>query len=147
MKINKNTACGFGSVRRKSGRGSVVKSRDRRCSEAADQPEGLLCAARHGSEPKNHGDVAALGIANWIETGNRAIASVLDGEAVVGTYGYDALDQERRLHVPHYLAADAAEALVLCQQQGVILSKLANMTPEAAFYALATTLARPITPS
>jgi hypothetical protein len=81
-----------------------------------------------------------------IETGHGAVRDVLDGEVVITKFGYDSLTQERRMHVPHTVARDAAEALAVCQQQGIVLAKMANMTQEAAFYVFATTLAKRILP-
>jgi hypothetical protein len=61
------------------------------------------------------------------ESGWKATSGVLDGEAEFGRYGYNANTADRLLYVPHGKAADAAEAILLCRQQGIIRSKLDAM--------------------
>lgn len=78
------------------------------------------------------------------ESGWTATSAVLDGEAEFGRYGYNASTADRLLYVPHGKAADAAEAILLCRQQGIIRSKLDAMETGAANVVYATTLAMAI---
>ena len=57
------------------------------------------------------------------ESGWAATPAVLDGEADYGRYGYNASTADRVLYVLHGKATDAAEAVLLCRQQGIIRSK------------------------
>jgi hypothetical protein len=65
----------------------------------------------------------------------------LNGECVRSASGYDAITDDRILHIPHGKAGDPATALAICKAQGVVVEKLRRMTPEKAAVVYATTLA------
>jgi hypothetical protein len=76
-----------------------------------------------------------------IEVGWAATSAILDGEAEFGRYGYDAITDDRVLHVPHGKAGDAAQAILICRRDGLLRSKLDSMSAEDAHYVYMTTLA------
>jgi hypothetical protein len=78
------------------------------------------------------------------ESGWAATSAILDGEAEFGRYGYSASTADRMLYVPHGKAGDAAEAILLCRQQGIIRRKLDAMEAGAANVVYSTTLATAI---
>jgi len=67
---------------------------------------------------------------------------ILDGEAIARPDGYAAETDDRVLFVSHAKAGDAASAVWLCRQQGIIRSKLPTQAT-AADILYATTLPRP----
>ncbi len=77
-----------------------------------------------------------------IESGWNATSAILDGEAIARPDGYAASTDERVLFVSHAKSADAAEAVWLCRQQGIIRSKLPTQAT-AADILYATTLPVP----
>jgi hypothetical protein len=77
-----------------------------------------------------------------IESGWAATSDVLDGEAELGRYGYNASTADLILYVPHGKAGDAASAVWLCRQNGIIRSKLPTQAT-AADILYATTLPVP----
>jgi hypothetical protein len=52
-----------------------------------------------------------------IETGGRAIAELLDGEAEAASGGFDCVTSLRTLFVPFTITRDAATALAVCKQR------------------------------
>jgi len=78
---------------------------------------------------------------------SRELCEVLDGTAEMTAFGFDALTESRRLFVPFSRASDAAEALVICRRDGLLVEKLARMGQAQRDCLVATTLARPILPS
>jgi hypothetical protein len=77
-----------------------------------------------------------------IESGWAATSAILDGEAEFGRYGYDAITDDRILHVPHGKAGDAAQAILICRRDGLLRSKLARMSAEDAHYVYMTTITK-----
>lgn len=77
-----------------------------------------------------------------IESGRKAQAEVLDGMASLMPDGWAAETDDRVLFVRHAAAADAAEAVRLCRNQGVVRKKLDKMSDEAANYTYSTTIAK-----
>ena len=78
--------------------------------------------------------------------GAEAVRMVLDGECCRTPEGFHAGTVDRVLYVPFRQACDAAEAIILCRNQGLIKSKLDVMGPEMAACVYALTLAAPILP-
>jgi hypothetical protein len=76
-----------------------------------------------------------------IESGWAATSAVLDGEAEQTEFGFNAITDDRVLHVPHGKAGDAAEAVWLCRRQGLLRSKLAAMEPSLEAVVYHTTIA------
>ena len=78
-----------------------------------------------------------------IESGWAATSAILDGEAQPVRGGWDCIGCGRTLFVPDWMAADAAEALLLCREQGLITAKMSRMDPEMAWIIYRLTLPRP----
>jgi hypothetical protein len=77
------------------------------------------------------------------ESGWKATSAILDGACMPTKDGYEAETATKKLLVPYHMASDAAEALVVCMAQGLIVEKLRRMTPEKAAVVYITTIARP----
>jgi hypothetical protein len=77
-----------------------------------------------------------------IEVGWAATSAILNGEAIARPDGYAASTDERVLFVSRARAGDAASAVWLCRQQGIIRSKL-PIQATAADILYATTLPVP----
>jgi hypothetical protein len=78
-----------------------------------------------------------------IEVGWAATSAILDGEANAVRGGWDCIGRGKTLFVPSWMVADAAEALLLCRQQGLLTAKLNRMNPETAWIIYRLTLPRP----
>ena len=100
--------------------GLVVPKEDRTPSGAGAQANVILECAAHAE-----------------------LRMVLDGEAQRRLKGFDASTDERVLYVPYAKAMDAAQAILLCRQGGVLRDKLARMDDAIAAVVYATTLASP----
>jgi hypothetical protein len=78
--------------------------------------------------------------------GNPAeLCQVLDGVAERRLFGYDAITDERVLHVPHAKAHDEAAALLICRRTGLLRDKLAAMEPTLAAIVYLTAITEPNT--
>ena len=75
--------------------------------------------------------------------GSQALRMILDGDVEYGVNGFAVSTNERMLFVPHTKTADAAVAILLCRQGGIIREKLTAMDDAAAAFTYATTLAVP----
>jgi hypothetical protein len=123
----KKKSGGCGSILAIShGSGLVSRARRDRCTGATPvQQQGILCAAAN----------AVL------------LRMELNGEAEAVRSGFNCETAERILYVPHSMAADEADALVITKAQGIVAEKLRNMDSESAAYVYATTLAKRFAPS
>lgn len=68
-----------------------------------------------------------------IESGWKATAPILDGEAEPVRGGWECVGCGRTLFVPACMASDVCEALVLCRGQGLLTAKMIKMNPERAW--------------
>jgi hypothetical protein len=73
---------------------------------------------------------------------HQELRAVLDGEAEQTEFGFNAITDDRVLYVPHTATDDAAEAVRLCRNQGVVRKKLDKMSDEAANFVYSTTIAK-----
>ncbi|MGD0567058.1 MAG: hypothetical protein ABSA78_01535 [Candidatus Sulfotelmatobacter sp.] len=73
----------------------------------------------------------------------RGTSSVLDGEPNAGRGGWDCIGHGKTLFVPDWMASDAASALLLCREQGLITARMSRMDPEMAWVIYRLTLHRP----
>lgn len=78
-----------------------------------------------------------------IESGWKATSAILDGEANAVRGGWNCIGCGRTLFVPAWMVCDAAEALLLCREQGLLTAKLNRMNPEMAWIIYRLTLPRP----
>ena len=69
------------------------------------------------------------------------LRATLDGDCERTACGFHCSTDERVLFVPHTKAADAACAILLCRQGGIVREKLAAMDDITAAFVYATTLA------
>lgn len=67
---------------------------------------------------------------------------LLDGEAEPTATGFNAETAERVLNIPYRVATDAACAILLCRQGGILREKLAAMNDVTAAFTYATTFPR-----
>jgi hypothetical protein len=86
---------------------------------------------------------AAEGMTITIESGWKATSAFLDGEANAVRGGWDCIGCGRTLFVPYYMASDAAAALLLCRQSGLLTKKLNAMKPARAWVTYLLTPPRP----
>jgi len=77
------------------------------------------------------------------ESGWKATAPILDGEAEPVRGGWECVGCGRTLFVPDWMAIDAASALLLCRQSGLLTKKLTAMEPARAWIVYRLTLPRP----
>jgi hypothetical protein len=77
------------------------------------------------------------------EFGWKATSAILDGEANAVRGGWDCIGCGRTLFVPDWLAGDAASALLLCRQSGLVTKKLNAMDPARAWVVYLLTVPRP----
>jgi hypothetical protein len=95
-----------------------------------------------GGDREKNGAASRAEASMKIESGWNATSKVLDGEAIARPDGYAASTDERVLFVSHANAGDAAQAVWLCRQQGIIRRKLPTQA-RAADILYATTLPVP----
>jgi hypothetical protein len=69
------------------------------------------------------------------------VRELLDGEVQRGLGGFECATKARLLFVPYAMATDAAAALLLCRERGLLREKLAAMTPDAAHVLYGSTVA------
>jgi hypothetical protein len=74
--------------------------------------------------------------------GAQALRMILDGDVEHGVNGFNATTDDRILHVPYTKASDAACAILLCRQGGILRVKLAAMDDLTAALVYAITLPR-----
>ena len=78
--------------------------------------------------------------------GAEAVRMVLDG-ACEGSRRISCRQRARCIYVPYSRAGDAAEALLICQTQGLLLEKLAAMDADTREATYALTLVMPEVPN
>jgi hypothetical protein len=104
---------------------------------------GLEKTAREPNGPAQEGggDMEKNGAGRENSAGSREVRELLDGEVEPRPTGFAATTATRTLFVSYSVTRDAATALAICKERGLLIEKLEDMTAAQANLLYATTVA------